>query len=458
MNKQEHILRSTRPAPLSHEEQVVLWSAISKRTTASAQLLRVLGRMQIKKRKLVAVLFAASLFGGGVATVYASQRATPEDLLFPIDRSIEQVQLALASQEKKEELRVQFGQERLDEIKQIVERRVVEQKISPSASSESNIATSSNDEISLRAEEHEKIFLEAIKLVEEDEDGSEKQEVKERLAHIKQDIIRYQRDYRAQDEERERLATTTEVVIPLPVVEVRTFAKVFERKKKEKDGDDRTTIITPPRIDRDLTVPAQQVFSTTTYSDRFRAEWKRGVGGSERKKSQVKREEKVDGEGRRGAPLGQEKNSSGESEIKTASPQTVVPQLQSDEGNESKQSSTTDIIGETIHSDSIAPISGQATTSPQISGISVQVEDDHVTVSWGTDIPTLAVVHIGTSTEQVISKALLKKNDTDLRNIHRVEFEHLEPGTYWAIVVATMREGGEEVVGAPVAFTVATHE
>ncbi|HEX9608704.1 MAG TPA: DUF5667 domain-containing protein [Candidatus Paceibacterota bacterium] len=67
-----------------------------------------------------ALLIALVILVGAGTTVAASDTARPGDLLFSIDRAVEDVRLSLASKEKKNELRFRFAEERIVELEEII--------------------------------------------------------------------------------------------------------------------------------------------------------------------------------------------------------------------------------------------------------------------------------------------------------------------------------------------------
>lgn len=66
------------------------------------------------------IIALAVLLGAG-GTVVASDAARPGDLLFPVDRAVEEVRATFASAEGKVELKVKFAEERLDEMDSILD-------------------------------------------------------------------------------------------------------------------------------------------------------------------------------------------------------------------------------------------------------------------------------------------------------------------------------------------------
>ena len=65
------------------------------------------------------VMLVVSLFGGG--TVYASQNALPGDGLYSLKLQIEDLKLQFATEEDDQELYLQFANERVNEIKALIE-------------------------------------------------------------------------------------------------------------------------------------------------------------------------------------------------------------------------------------------------------------------------------------------------------------------------------------------------
>lgn len=72
----------------------------------------------------IALALVLMLGVGGAGTVAASENAKPGDLLFPIDRAVEDFRLALASDERSAELRAEFARERLLELRQIIDEEL----------------------------------------------------------------------------------------------------------------------------------------------------------------------------------------------------------------------------------------------------------------------------------------------------------------------------------------------
>lgn len=75
---------------------------------------------------LIVVLVVGATLAGGAATVVAADQAKPGDLLYPVDTAVENVRLALARTEEQITLRQQFAEERLKEVKALVEEKGVD--------------------------------------------------------------------------------------------------------------------------------------------------------------------------------------------------------------------------------------------------------------------------------------------------------------------------------------------
>jgi hypothetical protein len=116
MNDLEQQLQMIRPT-LTDREREALWSSIAYRLTPRS------ARVSRRFRATVAGTIAVSLFFSGLLTVYASDAAVPGDVLYPVDRAVEQVRLAVApTVESRERIRIEQAYERLEEVRIILER------------------------------------------------------------------------------------------------------------------------------------------------------------------------------------------------------------------------------------------------------------------------------------------------------------------------------------------------
>ena len=121
----EERLNRVAPTKLSPEERERVWSFIHMRiantpmVTPSPYSIRLL--ITHNSYTMVSAFVALLLLIGGGATVAASDSARPGDALFAVDRAVENVRIALASDDKEGELRVRFANERVNEFENIIE-------------------------------------------------------------------------------------------------------------------------------------------------------------------------------------------------------------------------------------------------------------------------------------------------------------------------------------------------
>lgn len=116
MNDMQRKLAESRPA-LSPEEREALWTSIAYRLTP-----RKAGSPR-RARAAIAGTLILGLFASGFVTVYASDAAVPGDILYPVDRAVEELRLAAApTEEQKERIRVEQAYERLKEVETIISR------------------------------------------------------------------------------------------------------------------------------------------------------------------------------------------------------------------------------------------------------------------------------------------------------------------------------------------------
>ncbi len=115
----EEVLEESAPHSLSTTERESVWNAVLLRVehtpTPSPYFFNLNHTSMIPLIVAIAVLLSA----GG--TVAASDGARPGDLLFPVDRAVEDMRLSLASEKDKADLRVKFADERLHEFDSILD-------------------------------------------------------------------------------------------------------------------------------------------------------------------------------------------------------------------------------------------------------------------------------------------------------------------------------------------------
>jgi hypothetical protein len=113
--KIEKILSKISFHELSREEQDFVWQNIEKKKTPSFSLLT----LTLNKNMITSLIVALALTLGVGGTVVTADNARPGDTLFGIDQAVENLRLRLSSEEKKNELRIKFAEERVKEIEEL---------------------------------------------------------------------------------------------------------------------------------------------------------------------------------------------------------------------------------------------------------------------------------------------------------------------------------------------------
>jgi hypothetical protein len=122
---EQNILGPDSHADLSASEKAELWQGIQARLGPIPQRswwVTITDTMTKQRHlsKSAQIAIVAVLLLGVSGTAAASNQAKPGDLLFGIDRALEQVQLSLASEEKTPEIRLRHAEERLAEIQEML--------------------------------------------------------------------------------------------------------------------------------------------------------------------------------------------------------------------------------------------------------------------------------------------------------------------------------------------------
>lgn len=109
----ETVLAQTSFRELSNEESARVWDRV-----AGAQQQGFISHF-ISKPMLTSLLIALAISLGVGGTVVTADNAVPGDTLFGVDRAVENLRINLATKEKKDELRIRFADERVQEINTI---------------------------------------------------------------------------------------------------------------------------------------------------------------------------------------------------------------------------------------------------------------------------------------------------------------------------------------------------
>lgn len=130
-NNIEKKLNKIRYRELSEEHKNSIWlnvrqsiqSASEEEGTQPTLLLAIknIYMKNIKNNFIVKPAIITLLIIGLGSTAFASNSAKPGDALFVIDRALENIQLALAGSERDAELKIEFAQERILEVREIIE-------------------------------------------------------------------------------------------------------------------------------------------------------------------------------------------------------------------------------------------------------------------------------------------------------------------------------------------------
>lgn len=149
MNNLEDNLRKIKTKELTKEDRESLWHSIMVgRTTEGRTKSRLLGFniFNFSMKKTIVGFIALVLVLGGGGMVVASNSATPGSLLFPVELALENMQLKLSGDARKSELRLRFAEERLEEIREVSEKRSIPINFSDDESRDVSRALSDIDE------------------------------------------------------------------------------------------------------------------------------------------------------------------------------------------------------------------------------------------------------------------------------------------------------------------------
>lgn len=139
----EEQLQKIKPEELSGVERNHLWAGIERGMRASADSVSsrgffyaVWGALHMKS-VMTAVVIAAVISSASLTAVYADG-ARPGDFLFPVDLASERVQMVLAESKDRDNLRVAFAEERLEEVRQILKDAPIDESDSASKTEDEN--------------------------------------------------------------------------------------------------------------------------------------------------------------------------------------------------------------------------------------------------------------------------------------------------------------------------------
>ncbi|MBU0722734.1 hypothetical protein KKH46_00750, partial [Patescibacteria group bacterium] len=141
-------LKKIQVATLTKQEQTKIWKQVCLGMAQKQKSSIFYNGLQLHISSLVKKLVAATLiFGMTTGTAFAANSARPGDFLFPLDRAMEKAQLSIASQEKKDILKVKFALERVGETKEIVNEIKTKTEIKRTEKNEPAIITPSYNKL-----------------------------------------------------------------------------------------------------------------------------------------------------------------------------------------------------------------------------------------------------------------------------------------------------------------------
>jgi hypothetical protein len=88
---------------------------------------------------MIALIIAVVLAIGTGGTIVVADSAKPGDALFGIDQGVEKIRLSISSDDNKEELKIKFAQERVDELEELVDEAESDDSDTPAMINETTV-------------------------------------------------------------------------------------------------------------------------------------------------------------------------------------------------------------------------------------------------------------------------------------------------------------------------------
>jgi hypothetical protein len=171
MNNIEKELKNTSPEPLSSQEKGEVLMSIKSdiknlSTEGGAPKLEVNKSINMEKSLMIKIAAVVVAFTATVSTAFASNSARPGDILFGVDRALEEIQLALTTDDGREaELKLQFAEERLQEVRELIaEANSSNSSDDNSSSSTSSSSSSTSQTLEIEADVFTDITLVKVEL------------------------------------------------------------------------------------------------------------------------------------------------------------------------------------------------------------------------------------------------------------------------------------------------------
>lgn len=127
MNNFEEKLNKIKVKKIGDETKESLWHSVmlAKIEREKSHNFLLINIFNLSMNKIIAGILGLVLIVGGGTAAAASNGAKPGDFLFPVDVALEKIQLRLAGEEKKSELKLRFAEERVKEIREVSEEKTV---------------------------------------------------------------------------------------------------------------------------------------------------------------------------------------------------------------------------------------------------------------------------------------------------------------------------------------------
>lgn len=126
----EEQLQKQAPSPLTETERALLWKRISAGINDAPVPSPYLQHFFLTTKTMIPLIVALAVLLSAGGTVAASNDARPGDVLYPLDRAIEDFKLSVASKKDKDELRIKFANERLHEFDSIADDELGDDSLS----------------------------------------------------------------------------------------------------------------------------------------------------------------------------------------------------------------------------------------------------------------------------------------------------------------------------------------
>jgi hypothetical protein len=126
MNNLEENLKQIKLKNISAEEKNSLWSKIIFRRLNEEKYSSqpFIYRVSFSMRKMAVGFFALILILSG-SIVASSKNSMPGEILFPIDVAVDKIEISLAGEEKRNELRFKFAEDQIQKIKNVSKEKSI---------------------------------------------------------------------------------------------------------------------------------------------------------------------------------------------------------------------------------------------------------------------------------------------------------------------------------------------